>query len=234
MTHYTGYRRLAALLCAVAAVSACSPPPARSALPPSSGDVQLAVVGSLNRMPSLASAGARVAVAWTSTSNDVMDAYVAISEDAGVTFREPIRVNHIPGDVSSNAEQPPRVSINGTAITVIWPSRRDGAAAIRVARSTDDGRTFLPAANLHEAALTGLRGWQGLAPGLNGGFLAVWLDGRHAAPSTEPHRHHASRGPSTPHGSKTSAPRQDVYAAVLLARRGDCRDTRGTRCLLLL
>ena len=139
---------------------------------------------------------------------------------AELTFREPVRVNYIPGDVSSNAEQPPRVSINGAAITVIWPSRRDGSAAIRFARSTDGGRTFLPAANLHAAALTGLRGWQGLAPGLNGGFLAVWLDGRHAAPSTESHRHHASRGSSPPHGSKTSAPRQDVYAAVLQSDGG--------------
>ena len=71
----------------------------------------MAIPGTLNRMPSLASSGNRVAVAWTSTHNDIMDVYAAVSENDGATFSSPQRVNDKPGDVSSNAEQPPRVAM---------------------------------------------------------------------------------------------------------------------------
>jgi hypothetical protein len=214
MTHFIRHCPLAVLLVAIAAGSACSPPPpVREAAPPPPADVELGVAGSLNRMPSLAVSGNRVVAVWTATRDDVMDVLAAVSEDGGATFREPLRVNDTPGDVSSNAEQPPRVAADGATITVMWPSRRQGPSAIRMARSTDGGRTFTAAANLHAGELTGMRGWQALAPGRGGAVQAVWLDGRHAAPSTGQHHHHATRSAST---RPASAPRQDVYAATLL------------------
>ncbi len=187
MAPYRGYGRLAALVCvgcswvSVLARSTRAPrfhlPPAMCSWPSLARSIECRP--GITRVPASA-------VAWTSTLNDVMDAYVAISEDGGLTFREPVRVQRHPRRQSPRMRNSqPRVSINGAAITMIWPSRRDGSAAIRLARSTDRRPHFPPAANLHAAALTGLRGWQGLAPGLNGGFLAVWLDGRHAAPSTD-------------------------------------------------
>ena len=149
-------------------------------------------------MPSLAVLGNRVVVVWTSTANDVMDVYAAVSEDGGATFSEPRRVNDRAGDVSSNAEQAPRVALSESAISVIWPSRLDGTSAIRLSRSTDGGRTFSPARTLHQAALTGARGWQALTPGRNGVVHAVWLDGRDAAPSAGPHQHHGATKGAAP------------------------------------
>ena len=175
--------------------------------------ISIAVPGTLNRMPSLAVLGSRVVLVWTSTAKDVMDVYASISEDGGVTFSEPRRVNDRPGDVSSNAEQAPRVALSGSAISVIWPSRLDGTSAIRLSRSTDGGRTFSAARTLHRAAITGARGWQGLAAGRDGAVHAVWLDGRDAAPSAGPHRNHgAAKGAG---GAHAGAPRQDVYQATI-------------------
>jgi hypothetical protein len=185
----------------------------------SSEPVVLAVPGALNRMPSLAVAGDRVVAVWTATHNDVMDVYAAVSRDSGATFSEPRRVNDQPGDVSSNAEQPPRVAVSDAAITVIWPSRRDGSSAIRLARSADSGRTFSSAVTIHDPALKGARGWEGIALGRDGAVHATWLDGRHAEPvpagkaaahRTGAHAGHGGRG------AHEGAPRQDVYHAVIL------------------
>ena len=175
--------------------------------------IQLGVAGTLNRMPSLASIGDRVVAVWTSTQNDVMDVYAALSEDGGATFSSPHRVNDRPGDVSSNAEQPPRAVMSESAVTVIWPSRLDGMSAIRMSRSTDGGRTFGKAKTLHES-FKGARGWQSLANGEDGAVHAVWLDGRDADPSAV-HRRHGGGGHPAPGSSTPGDPRQDVYMGVL-------------------
>ncbi len=202
--------RLAVIVLTAAISSSCSRP--SQTFDP----VTLAVPGALNRMPSLAARGNRVVVVWTSTHNEVMNVYAAISEDGGATFSEPRRVNDRAGDVSSNAEQAPRVALSDVAISVIWPSRLDGASAIRLSRSTDNGRTFSPARTLHQSALTGARGWQALTAGNDGVVHAVWLDGRDAAPSTGSHQHHgAKKGDVT--GAHAGAPRQDVYHASIAA-----------------
>ena len=198
----------------------------------------LAVPGTLNRMPSLAVSGNRVAAVWTSTLNDVMDVYAAVSEDGGATFSGPRRVNHLPGDARSNAEQPPRVVMSGSAITVIWPSRPDGASAIRMSRSSDGGRTFSPAVTLHDSSITGARGWQSLAAGRDGAVHAAWLDGRDAEPmpaskpSSSPSAGgHAGHGGG---GAHQGAPRQDVYQAVILPDGRIDRGARDPRRLFLL
>jgi hypothetical protein len=56
-------------------------------------------------------------------------------------------------------------------------TRRD---VIRIARSTDGGRTLSPARFTHDPSLAGARGWEALALGANGVVHAVWLDGREA------------------------------------------------------
>jgi hypothetical protein len=181
--------------------------------------IDRAVAGALNRMPSLAVSGNRVVVAWTATVNDVMDVYAATSEDAGATFSTPRRIIDSTGRVSANAEQPPRVAISGDIVTVIWPSRLDDRSVIRMSRSVDGGRTFSTPAPLAGGALTGLRGWQSMTPGRGGAVHAVWLDGRHADPLTKGQHHHGAKGGH--HGAATrrepnqSAPRQDVYSAII-------------------
>jgi len=196
------------MLCGLAG---CAPlkdtPPDRPAAP-----AHLGIPGTLNRMPSLAVSGNRVVAVWTSTLKDVMDVYTAISENGGATFSSPQRVNDRPGDASSNAEQPPRVTATQAAITVMWPSRLDGKSAMRLARSTDGGRTFSPAMTLHDTALTGARGWHSLTPGRDGAVHAVWLDGRDADPA---HRHHGGAQHAGGASNTAGDPRQDVYQAVV-------------------
>ena len=214
-------RGSAAAICAIAISCTQAPATEREASPEGSAPrsespVVLAVPGTLNRMPSLAVSGGRVSAVWTATENDVMDVYIAVSEDGGATFSEPRRVNDRPGDARSNAEQPPRVVMSETAITVIWPSRPDGISVIRQARSTDGGRTFSPAATLHNSSIRGFRGWQSLALGRDGAVHAVWLDGRHAAPSSGQHHHHATSKDAAG-AMSAAAPRQDVYGAVMAA-----------------
>jgi hypothetical protein len=201
--------RLAAAALVVATTYSCARPPQTF------DPVTLAVPGTLNRMPSVAVLGSRIVVVWTASAHDVMDVYAAISEDGGATFSEPRRVNDRPGDVSSNAEQAPRVAVSESVISVIWPSRLDGTSAIRLSRSTDGGRTFSPARTLHQAALTGARGWQALTPGRNGVVHAVWLDGRDTDPSEGKHQHHRATKGAAAAGAHAGAPRQDVYHAAI-------------------
>lgn len=193
----------------------CAQPPQLSNTARVFDPITLAVPGTLNRMPSLAVLGDRVVAVWTSTANDVMNVYAAVSEDGGATFSEARRVNDRPGDVSSNAEQPPRVAVSETAINIIWPSRLDGASAIRLSRSADGGRTFSAARTLHRSTITGARGWQALTAGRDGVVHAVWLDGRDAAPSAGPHQHHGAAKGSGARGAHAGAPRQDVYQATI-------------------
>jgi hypothetical protein len=101
-------------------------------------------------------------------------------------------------------------------VTVIWPSKIEGRSTIRMARSGDGGRTFGAPASVSAASLTGLRGWQSITPA-HGAVHAVWLDGRHAEPSAGGgghHHHHGAAGANAA-APKPSAPRQDVYSAVI-------------------
>lgn len=149
----------------------------------------LGVPGAVNSTPSLAVLGRMVAAVWTATKDGTVNVYLATSSDGGATFAEPRRVNDQDGDVSANSEQPPRVAITGSgaarALTVLWSKRNEGPQrarrdAIRMARSTDGGRTFSPARYTHDPAFSGARGWESLTAGAAGTVHAVWLDGRDA------------------------------------------------------
>ena len=147
------------------------------------------VSGATNATPALTVAGRTVAAVWTATKEGATNVYLATSNDGGATFSEPRRVNDQDGDASANNEQPPRVVMSGTgsarALTVFWSKRNEGPQktrrdAIRMARSTDGGRTFSAARFAHDSALPGARGWESLAVGADGQVHAVWLDGRDA------------------------------------------------------
>ena len=153
------------------------------------GQTTLGVPGLVNAQPSLAVLGRTVVAVWAAGKGSVVNVYAATSGDGGATFSEPRRVNDQDGDVSANNEQPPRVVISGSgaarAFTVIWSKRSDAAQkarqdGIRMARSTDGGRTFSPARMIHDPKLSGARGWESLTTGPDGVVHAVWLDGREA------------------------------------------------------
>ena len=168
--------------------------------------VTLSVPGLVNAHVTLTSDGARIAAAWAASGANGTDIYAAVSSDGARTFGSPVRVNEIDGDASVNGEQPPRVVLSGTALDVLWVSKRDGVAGIRAAASSDGGRTFAPTRTITPAGLTGARGWESAALGADGAVHAVWLDGRHAA--TMDHSKPA------PDGRRHGDMRQDIYHAM--------------------
>lgn len=155
------------------------------------GDVDsvLAVADRSNANLSLAADGHTVAAAWAASTPDTTDIYAAFSRDGGAHFGPPVRVNDVAGDAAAGGEQPPRIVVRDRRVDVVWVSKHDGAAAIRVANSSDGGATFSHAATITPAGLTGARGWESAALADDGALHAVWLDGR-------------------------DRPRQDVYHAI--------------------
>jgi hypothetical protein len=191
--------RLVILFSALSLVAGCN----RSA---PSGPIELGVPGLANAHVTLAADGDRVAAAWAASGAKGTDVYSAVSADGGRTFGRPVRVNDVEGDASANGEQPPRVVMKGTAVDVIWVSKRAGVAAIRAAASTDGGATFTPARSITPPDVTGARGWESATLGADGRVHAVWLDGRNAAPMD--HSKPAAAG------HKHAAMRQDLYHAT--------------------
>ena len=174
-------------------------------------------------MPSLAVSGDRIAVVWIGTKSGTQSVYTAISEDGGVTFPMQKRVNDRDGDVSANVEQPPRVAVSGSNVTVIWSSKKSGNAEIRMSRSSDGGHTFSPAITIHGPSLKGARGWESLAAGADGSVRVAWLDGRNnvqsasdAAAMKQHMAEMADKGATMDHSKMSGgSPRQDVYEAVI-------------------
>jgi hypothetical protein len=186
-----GIRRIVVTLLVGAALSAAGGTSIGSvgAVAIQPGQATLGVAGLVNAQPSLAVLGRTVVAVWSAGKAGIANVYIATSNDGGATFSEPRRVNDQDGDVSANSEQPPRVVIAGSGaarvVTVIWSKRSNAAQkarldGIRMARSTDGGRTFSAARMIHDPKLSGARGWESLTTGPDGVVHAVWLDGRDA------------------------------------------------------
>jgi hypothetical protein len=156
----------------------------KSSTPPSSPltpgpAVRLRIDNADSRGASIAASGHRVVVVWAATTEAETNIHAAVSEDDGTTFAAPVRVNDIEGDARVNGEQAPRVAV-GRDIVVAWQSRQSGTSQIRIARSTDGGRTFGGAETIHDTGLTGARGWSSLVLDADGSAHVAWLDGRNA------------------------------------------------------
>ena len=175
------------------------------------------VTGALNATPSLAASGRTVAAVWTAAKDGAANLYVSTSSDGGATFSSPKRVNDVDGDAGATNEQPPRVVISGSGsartFTVVWSKRDPGPQqtrrdVVRMARSTDGGRTFSRARFAHDPGFSGARGWQSLVVGAGGAVHAVWLDGRDAEKKISEMAAHSG----VPHKGQ---PPQDLYHAAI-------------------
>ena len=143
---------------------------------------ELAVKGRSNATPSIGSDGSFIAIAWgASTATGLTDVFAAVSRDGGQTFGPPVRVNDVEGEARLNGEQPPRVAVRGTAITIIWTAKGANGTRIVQSRSDDGGRTFGRAAVVPDGDGPGNRGWENAAIDRNGRVYAVWLDHRELA-----------------------------------------------------
>jgi len=209
-------RALMVRLCAsaIAVLASASGPTLARQQPP---QTSLSVTGAASSAPSLAALDRTIVAVWAASRNGAANVFAAVSQDAGMTFSEPRRVNDQDGDASVNSEQPPRVVVSGPvnarAITVVWSKRNDGPQrsrqdVVRFSRSTDGGRTFSPARTIHDPTFSGARGWESLAPGQSGAVHAVWLDGRDANRKIAEEAAHSGM----PHKGQ---PPQDVYHGIL-------------------
>jgi hypothetical protein len=158
--------------------------------------VYLTVGGRASANAWVAADGARVAVVWgaRAPAGDT-DVYVATSADGGRTFGTPSRVNDRAGSARINGEMSPRVAFaarpgQAPALDVVWIDR-GSETSVRIARSTDGGRTFGASRALQKGGSPGDRGWAALATDGAGGVHAVWLDhrGMAAEPSAGAHHH---------------------------------------------
>jgi hypothetical protein len=181
-------------------------------------DVRLAIPDAVNATPSIAAEASTVVVAWGATSKDNRtDVFVAVSSDGGITFGVPVRVNADDGEAKLTGEAPPRIVIgralsSGRELTVLWTARDGARTSIKLARSTDGGRTFAAAVPLVTGA-AGARGWPALAVGKDGKAHAVWLDhrGMAPAPGATPHAH----AQEAPNDTSVAAQKSGLYYASL-------------------
>ncbi|HKT61598.1 MAG TPA: sialidase family protein, partial [Gemmatimonadales bacterium] len=121
------------------------------------------------------------------------------------------------GEVKPHGEASPRLVAGPTGrLAVVWPrdiavaGRQWPASAIRVARSLDGGRTWLPPHTVNDDTLAAPVGhnFQGAAWAGDSGLVAAWLDERTGA---APAAHHHDRAATA--GDPTTEPDATVYLA---------------------
>jgi hypothetical protein len=197
------------------AIGACSAPS-----PPREAASTLRVDGRANATPSIAAVGSFVAVAWGGTAEGRGDVFLAVSRDAGRTFGAPVRVNADAGEARLGGELPPRVALRQASggsepeVTVLWTARRAGTS-LKIARSTDGGRTFAPPLALQAAGAVGDRGWPALAVADDGVAHAIWLDHRELAASRAAPGAHAAHRKAGAHDGVAMAQKSALYYASL-------------------
>lgn len=219
---------MAVLVTAVLAASCVTPPPAAER----SDALTLTSPGRTNANASTAAAGHLVVVTWTAAlAEGGADVMVATSEDGGRSFATPVQANDIAQSVRTAGEQTPRVAVTPQLIAVVWTAREANRSVVRLATSSDRGRSFGASRLVHPADLAGARGWASVAIDSRGRVRVVWLDGRNAdvrtvgrnadvvADGRNVSTHATSASPHAMTGTMPGmdharAPRQDLYAAT--------------------
>lgn len=119
--------------------------------------------------PAVATADGEIYLVWRDRVAGRWEIFFARSIDGGQTFTPALNVSRTPG--LANA---PAIAANGRRrIAVAWQDDRTGTPQIFVARSTDGGITFSPAANISRTS--GFAHLPVLAASLDRTFL-VWHD----------------------------------------------------------
>jgi hypothetical protein len=120
-------------------------------------------------------------LAFIRRSNGASDVMFRRTVD-GKNFSDPVRVNDIPGDATVRNENPPKVAVGPDGdVYVCWANETaKWKGDIRFARSTDTGKTFLPAITLNSDAggpPTG-HAFQSIAVDRRGRIFVTWIDER--------------------------------------------------------
>ena len=188
--------RIALLIAASLSAMAVAGPPVAAVR---SEEPTIGVPGRSSQTPWAAAGGEFVVVAFgAETAQGKADVFVAVSRDGGARFSEPVRVNAAEGEARLGGELPPRVGLvargRGEPEIVVAYGAKTQATEIRVARSTDGGRTFAASRALQAAGAGGDRGWHAMALDARGAAHVMWLD----------HRGLATRAPG--HHTETAKP----------------------------
>jgi hypothetical protein len=107
--------------------------------------------------------------------------YVTSSLDRGVTFEPAVRVNAQPEKVDANGENRPKVATTRDGTVVVTWTRKLAermTAEIRLARSTDGGRSFSAPITLNDDGLVTGHRFDALAIGPAGEVVVAWIDKR--------------------------------------------------------
>lgn len=177
-----GGRRRIPALAMVALLAACA-----DQEPPALGAPIVVATGDATH-PTVAIDGERGIryVAWVGTQEGNANVYLARSTD-GVTFESPTRVNDVPGDAAPHEQAPAQVAVAPDgAVYVVWQNnqheegRRFPYSNLRLARSSDGGRTFEPAITVNDDVTLGPSShtFHDMIVAKNGTVYVSWIDGR--------------------------------------------------------
>ena len=202
--------------------------------------IDIAISGRASANPSIAASGPFVVVAWGAAAKDgPTDVFVAVSRDAGRTFRAPVRVNDVAGDARLSGEQPPRVSLVARAAWLRRSSscghRRAGAAHGCFTRGPTTAERRSAARRRCPAAMrAGNRGWESTATDRDGHVVAVWLDHREtAAPASQAAPMHHEGQDHTGHAPMTDGAAKAQLSKLYFSRldgAGEPRALTGGVC----
>ncbi|HET8548926.1 MAG TPA: sialidase family protein [Bryobacteraceae bacterium] len=108
------------------------------------------------------------------------DLWVETSFDGGDSFEEAIRVNDVPGEVSSHGESSPQMQVRSRGeFYCLWQTRRGGGdgSALRFARSPGWGESFTKAIDV-DASSSASQSFFTMNVSPQGVIYAAWLDSR--------------------------------------------------------
>jgi hypothetical protein len=103
------------------------------------------------------------------------------SDDLGKTWSAPVAVNAAPEPILADGENRPKLlSLPGGSVVVSWARRlgRQFTGEVRLARSTDGGRSFAPPITIHRDRQEIGHSFETLLTDTQGRIYAFWLDKR--------------------------------------------------------
>jgi hypothetical protein len=105
------------------------------------------------------------------------DLWVQTSFDGGDSFEPAVRVNDVPGEVSSHGESSPQMQIRTRSeFYTLWQTRRGEGSVLRFARSMNWGESFSKALEVDPTSTSQAFFTMNVSP--KGVIYAAWLDGR--------------------------------------------------------